>query len=195
MAHKWSIIAKRDKPAAKNKSRPLARIYGAGGRLRGFSCFFECLGVRITWFRKMGHVHLPNRRFRSERTLFLKIQLFRSEFAYFFLLDAKTPHFRAVFLLCIFFVNTFWSCWPDSNWWPHPYQEIFGVFYNHFRLFLVVSIPNNIVSRTFAKCSLRCFHACLWWNCGQPAICVDSACANRIDSAPQITPQFLRKSI
>ena len=93
------------------------------------------------------------------------------------------------------FINTFWSCWPDSNWWPHPYQEIFCVFYNNFRLFLVVFIPNNIVSRTFAKCSLRCFHACLWWNCGQPAICVDSACANRIDSAPQITPQFLRKSI
>ena len=56
-----------------------------------------------------------------------------------------------------------WSCWADSNRRPHPYQEIFGVFYNNFRLFLVFSIPNNIVSRTFAKCSLRCFHACLWW--------------------------------
>ena len=88
-----------------------------------------------------------------------------------------------------------WSCWADSNCRPHPYQEIFGVFYNNFRLFLVVFIPNNVVSRTFVKCSLRCFHACLWWNCGQPAICVDSACANRIDSASQITPQFLRKSI
>ena len=88
-----------------------------------------------------------------------------------------------------------WSCWPDLNWWPHPYQEIFCVFYNNFRLFLVVFVPNNVVSRTFVKCSLRCFHACLWWNCGQPAICADSACANRIDPAPQITPQFLRKSI
>ena len=93
------------------------------------------------------------------------------------------------------FSMLFWSCWADSNCRPHPYQEIFGVFYNNFRLFLVVFIPNNVVSRTFVKCSLRCFHACLWWNCGQPAICVDSACANRIDSASQITPQFLRKSI
>ena len=25
------------------------------------------------------------------------------------------PHFRAAFLLCIFFVNTFWSEWGDSN--------------------------------------------------------------------------------
>ena len=69
--------------------------------------------------------------------------------------------------------GVFWSCWPDSNWWPHPYQEIFGAFYNIFCLFLVVFVPSNIVSRTFAKCSLRCFHACLWWNCGQPAICAD----------------------
>ena len=89
----------------------------------------------------------------------------------------------------------FWSCWADSNRRPHPYQDIFGVFYNNFRLFLAVFIPNNVVSRTFVKCSLRCFHACLWRNCGQPAICADSACANRIGSAPQITPQLLRKSI
>lgn len=64
----------------------------------------------------------------------------------------------------------FWSCYPDSNWGPHPYQVIFGVFYNDFRLFLVVFVPNGVVSRTFEKCSLRCFHICLWWNCGQAAI-------------------------
>ena len=60
-----------------------------------------------------------------------------------------------------------WSCWADLNRRPHPYQAIFGVFYNNFRSFLVIFIPNNIVSRTFAMCSLRCFHVCLWWNCGQ----------------------------
>ena len=29
---------------------------------------------------------------------------------------AETPHFRAVFLPCIFFVYTFWRCHPDLNW-------------------------------------------------------------------------------
>ena len=62
-----------------------------------------------------------------------------------------------------------WSCWADSNRRPHPYQAIFGVFYNNFCLFLVVFVPKQMVFRTFLKCSLRCFHACLWWNCGQPA--------------------------
>ena len=64
----------------------------------------------------------------------------------------------------------FWSCWADSNRRPHPYQEIFDNFYNNFYLFLVIFVPNNVVSRTFEKCSLRCFHICLWWNCGQAAI-------------------------
>jgi len=63
-----------------------------------------------------------------------------------------------------------WSCWADLNRRPHPYQAIFAGFYNNFRLFSVVFIPNNIVSRTFLKRRLRCFHACLWWNCGQTAI-------------------------
>ena len=64
----------------------------------------------------------------------------------------------------------FWSCWADSNRRPHPYQEIFDNFYNNFYLFLVIFVTNNVVSRTFEKCSLRCFHICLWWNCGQAAI-------------------------
>ena len=64
----------------------------------------------------------------------------------------------------------FWSCWADSNRRPHPYQEIFDIFYNNFYLFLVIFVPNNVVSRTFEKCSLRCFHICLWRNCGQAAI-------------------------
>ena len=64
----------------------------------------------------------------------------------------------------------FWSCWADSNRRPHPYQEIFDNLYNNFYLFLVIFAPNNVVSRTFEKCSLRCFHICLWWNCGQAAI-------------------------
>ena len=66
--------------------------------------------------------------------------------------------------------DAFWSCWADSNRRPHPYQEIFDNFYNNFYLFLVIFVPNNVVSRTFEKCSLRCFHICLWWNCGQAAI-------------------------
>lgn len=31
--------------------------------------------------------------------------------------NAEMPHFRAAFLLCIFFINTFWCQWWDSN--PH----------------------------------------------------------------------------
>ena len=67
----------------------------------------------------------------------------------------KTPEIRRFQVL-------FWSCWADSNCRPHPYQEIFGAFYNIFRLFLVVFVPSNVVSRTFEKCGLRCFHTCLW---------------------------------
>lgn len=66
--------------------------------------------------------------------------------------------------------DALWSCWADSNRRPHPYQEIFDNFYNNFYLFLVIFVTNNVVSRTFEKCSLRCFHICLWWNCGQAAI-------------------------
>ena len=40
MASKWSVSTKRNKPAVKNKSRPPARINGARGRLRAFSCLF-----------------------------------------------------------------------------------------------------------------------------------------------------------
>ena len=42
----------RDKPAAKSKSRPLAQIYGAGGRLRGFSCFLNAWGFKSPDFVK-----------------------------------------------------------------------------------------------------------------------------------------------
>ena len=75
----------------------------------------------------------------------------------------KTPEIRRFQVL-------FWSCWADSNCRPHPYQEIFDNFYNNFYLFLVIFVPNNVVSRTFEKCSLRYFHIGLWWNCGQAAI-------------------------
>lgn len=40
--------------------------WGQGTAARFLMSFFECLGVRITLWRKMGHAHLPNRRFRSE---------------------------------------------------------------------------------------------------------------------------------
>ena len=85
-------------------------------------------------------------------------------------LYAKIPHFRAEFFRWHLFINATWSCWADLNRRPHPYQEIFDNLYNNFYLFLVIFAPNNVVSRTFEKCSLRCFHICLWWNCGQAAI-------------------------
>ena len=93
----------------------------------------------------------------------------------------KTPKIRR-------FQVFFWSCWADLNRRPHPYQAIFAGFYNNFRLFSVVFIPNNIVSRTFLKRRLRCFHACLWWNCGQATICANDVCTNLISAAQRRTP-------
>ena len=40
---------------------------------------------------------------------------FFSYLARFLFENAEMPHFRAAFLLCIFFINTIWSEWGDSN--------------------------------------------------------------------------------
>ena len=43
---------------------------------------------------------------------------FFSYLARFLFENAEMPHFRAAFLLCIFFINTIWSEWRDLN--PRP---------------------------------------------------------------------------
>lgn len=108
-------------------------------------------------------------------TLLANIFSFSTIFSRMFSRTHKLRYLRAISkkrknLKTIAVSRFFWSCWADSNCRPHPYQEIFDNFYNNFYLFLVIFVPNNVVSRTFEKCSLRCFHICLWWNCGQAAI-------------------------
>ena len=51
--------------------------------------------------------------------IFLSILIFSVCFIRIFEKYAKTPHFRAAFLLCIFFINTSWWRLLDSNQWPH----------------------------------------------------------------------------
>jgi len=43
----------------------------------------------------------------------------------------------------------FWSCYPDLNWGPHPYQQAKKIFYNLFGLFLFISTPVHFLFDTF----------------------------------------------
>jgi len=43
----------------------------------------------------------------------------------------------------------FWSCYPDLNWGPHPYQQTKKIFYNLFGLFLFISAPIHFLFDTF----------------------------------------------
>jgi len=43
----------------------------------------------------------------------------------------------------------FWSCYPDLNWGPHPYQQAKKIFYNLFGLFLFISVPVRFLFDTF----------------------------------------------
>ena len=47
--------------------------------------------------------------------MFLSISIFSDHLSLILKKDAKIPHFRAAFLLCIFFINTSWRRWRDSN--------------------------------------------------------------------------------
>ena len=60
--------------------------------------------------------------------MFLSILIFSVCFILIFEKNAKTPHFRAAFLLCIFFINTSWCRWPDSN----RYAIAGGGFWVHY---------------------------------------------------------------
>ena len=53
----------------------------------------------------------------GKRGLVFNSLTFSCYLASIFCKNAEMPHFRAAFLLCIFFINTFWCQWWDSN--PH----------------------------------------------------------------------------
>ena len=55
-----------------------------------------------------------------------------------------------------------WSCYPDLNWGPHPYQLPWQYFLYIFRLFIAVFAPFHLLSDTLYKQGFRIFHACLW---------------------------------
>ncbi|WP_204248328.1 hypothetical protein, partial [Pseudoflavonifractor sp. An184] len=41
-----------------------------------------------------------------------------------------------------------WSCYPDLNWGPHPYQAPLELFSNYFSCFMAISAPNRLLSVT-----------------------------------------------
>ena len=42
-----------------------------------------------------------------------------------------------------------WSCYPDSNWGPHPYQAALELFSNYFSYFIAIYTPICLLSATF----------------------------------------------
>ena len=42
----------------------------------------------------------------------------------------------------------FWSCYPDLNWGPHPYQAPPELFSNYFSCFIAISAPIHLLSVT-----------------------------------------------
>ena len=55
-----------------------------------------------------------------------------------------------------------WSCYPDLNWGPHPYQHKFFHFSNLFALFIGISAPDRLLSHTFESQDFRWFRLRLW---------------------------------
>ena len=56
----------------------------------------------------------------------------------------------------------FWSCYPDSNWGPHPYQAPPELFSNYFLCFMALSAPIRLHSATLWTQGFRLFRNCLW---------------------------------
>ena len=75
---------------------------------------FEWRGVHPTPGTKKGFC-IPVFVILGKRWCVGKKSTFSLVYSQIILINAKTPHFRAVFLLCIFFINTFWRKRWDSN--------------------------------------------------------------------------------
>ena len=65
-----------------------------------------------------------------------------------------------------------WSCYPDLNWGPHPYQAPLELFSNYFSCFMAISAPNYLLSVTLWAFCFHILHIALWlklWSKTPPA--------------------------
>ena len=109
MANKRSISTMRPTPSEKQRgpqSLPLRmENFGGAGKPESSKHF----NAEIAAFASLWNVIL------GKRGLVFNSLTFSCYLAIIFCKNAEMPHFRAAFLLCIFFINTFWSEMGDSN--------------------------------------------------------------------------------
>ena len=109
MANKRSISTMRPTPSEKQRgpqSLPLRmENFGGAGKPESSKHF----NAEIAAFASLWSVIF------GKRGLVFNSLTFSCYLAIIFCKNAEMPHFRAAFLLCIFFINTFWSEWGDSN--------------------------------------------------------------------------------
>ena len=55
-----------------------------------------------------------------------------------------------------------WSCYPDLNWGPHPYQAPQELFSNYFSCFIAIYAPIRLLSVTLWASCLHILHTALW---------------------------------
>ena len=112
MANKRSISTMRPTPSEKQRgpqSLPLRmENFGGAGKPERSKHF----SAEIAAFASLWSVIL------GKRGLVFNSLTFSCYLASILCKNAEMPHFRAAFLLCIFFINTFWSEWRDLN--PRP---------------------------------------------------------------------------
>ena len=109
MANKRSISTMRPTPSEKQRgpqSLPLRmENFGGAGKPESSKHF----SAEIAAFASLWSVIL------GKRGLVFNSLTFSCYLASILCKNAEMPHFRAAFLLCIFFINTFWSEMGDSN--------------------------------------------------------------------------------
>ncbi len=109
MANKRSISTMRPTPSEKQRgpqSLPLRmENFGGAGKPESSKHF----NAEIAAFASLWSVIF------GKRGLVFNSLTFSCYLASIFCKNAEMPHFRAAFLLCIFFINTFWSEMGDSN--------------------------------------------------------------------------------
>ena len=132
MANKRSISTMRPTPSEKQRgpqSLPLRmENFGGAGKPESSKHF----SAEIAAFASLWSVIL------GKRGLVFNSLTFSCYLASILCKNAEMPHFRAAFLLCIFFINTFWSEMGDSNSRPdgpkagalptalHPDMKLWG---------------------------------------------------------------------
>ena len=117
--------------------------------------------VRFTFVPKSAVLHLSSPAFTKLALPFLTFQYFVL-FPRFSFEKCRNTARKCGVLLCISFVNTSWSCYPDLNWGPHPYQRENPIFYNYFSHFMAPSAPIRPLSVTLESQGFRPFRRPLW---------------------------------